>query len=488
MSEQAEKDQGILARYVDSDAERGVIGSIAWDPERVHDAQSWIDESDIYDPHLRCLFMGFAKASGSRARLSSAEWEQAIAAACAQQGAEQLFKSRGEARALVHTCWSALTSAAYLRHYCQRVGAAALMRRHVKVIHEAKLSADKVQLTPESVSGFASEVAGKLLTTEDDRTARRIDSVQMAEEFAEAVVSGEDWVPKTPTGSAALDDLLNGGMPRDGLVVAAARPGVGKTALAVTLCVNALQSDTERGALFVSLEMDPREIMRRTAACAGRVDAEQLFAKHQDPEVTSRVADGVEFLRSVAPRYFVTRRPGMTIGQLRSEALRAKARSGALGMVVVDYLQLVRDPETLRLTRSREQEVASVTRNLKELATELECPVFTLAQLNRDLEKRSDKAPQTSDLRESGAIEQDADAVLMMHRPGQYDSAKDLGLVEVYLRKYRHGPVGQRNLHLHGAQYRFAERAIMEEAFPVQTPEPARRAPVDFSQPRGGQR
>lgn len=479
-------DEGVLARYVDADAERGLLGSIAWEPASVHDAMSWVDESMIYDPQLRLLFMGFCVASGLRARMATGEWEQAVSAALRQPDAGGIFPNRGAARALVHTCWSGLTSSAYLKHYAQRVGAAAQMREYVKALHEAKREADAVPLTPDGVAGFGSAVAGRLLERTDDRTARRLDSVDMVEELAVAVERGSDWVPKLPTGSYSLDDLLNGGMPRDGLVVAAARPGVGKTALAVTLAVHALRADDEGGVLFVSLEMDPREIIRRSASCAGAVEAEALFSSQRTTEQRERVNDGVAFLRGAAQRYFVTRRPGMTSGQLRSEALRARARCSRVALVIVDYLQLLHDPETLRVTRSREQEVAAVTLALKDLATEMECPVFTLAQLNREAEKRADKAPVLSDLRESGAIEQTADAVLMMHRPGLSDSATDQALTEVYLRKYRHGPAGMRRLHLHGAQYRFAERAVMEEPFAAQDEAAAQQARpvVDFTQTR----
>lgn len=249
-----------------------------------------------------------------------------------------------------------------------------------------------------------------------------------------------------PTGLERLDSLTAGLHPGE-LTIVAARPGMGKSSLAMDLALNVASASEEPASVaFFSLEM-PKEQLAMRAACAwGRVDVSKLRQHHR---LTER--DWADITRAMAD---ITKLPiaiddtaGLSLLELRAKTRRAAAdfareNKPPLGLVVIDYLQLMRgDPSA----KSREQEVAGVSRGLKQLAKELGVPVIALAQLNRNVEARgkNDKRPQLSDLRESGAIEQDADNVLFIHRDDYYDrEAETKGIAELIVAKQRNGATG----------------------------------------------
>ena len=241
-----------------------------------------------------------------------------------------------------------------------------------------------------------------------------------------------------PTGFRELDDITSGHSPGD-LIICAGRPGSGKTSFAMDVAVR-IASGAQQPALFFSLEMPTAQLADRAVASDARVDLRNFRQGRIHPHDWSALTVAAGRLGTLPIE--IVDRVGLTLLDVRREARAARRRMGGLGLIVVDYLQLLRP---VHRDRMREREVAEIAQGLKELAKEERVVVLALSQLNRDGESRSvkDKRPQLSDLRESGAIEQAADVVLLLYRDEVYnpDSEKK-GICEVNVAKHRNGPCG----------------------------------------------
>lgn len=253
------------------------------------------------------------------------------------------------------------------------------------------------------------------------------------------------------TGFVDLDRILSGWQ-RSDLIILAARPAMGKTALALNLLRHAAVEGGVAVGMF-SLEMPRGQLVTRMLCAEARVDAGKVrsgFLSRQDD--WPRLVEAAEVLYHKP--IFIDDTPALTVTQVRSKTRRLKSEHPDLGLVVVDYLQLMQGSGGPR--ESREQAISSISRGLKGLAKELDVPVIALSQLNRGVEARNDKRPQLSDLRESGAIEQDADIILFIYRDEYYnkDSA-DVGVAEVIVAKQRNGATGTVKLAFQGQLLRF---------------------------------
>lgn len=267
------------------------------------------------------------------------------------------------------------------------------------------------------------------------------------------------------TGFAGWDDYTGGLHPGE-LVVLGARPRVGKTALAMQLAVNV----AARGApvLAFSLEMSAAALFLRAAASEARVEAALLRTAAPSSDTIARMVPAVNALAGLP--VYVDDRAGASLADIRAAALAMRARRG-LGLLVVDYLQLLAVEE--RRGGTREQEVSAMSRGLKTLARELRCPVVALSQLNREVDKREDPRPRLSDLRESGSLEQDADAVVFLFRRHLYNPKADPTAAELILAKNRHGPTDSLPLRWDGPLTRF------DDPGPAAPASPARPHPAD---------
>jgi replicative DNA helicase len=237
-----------------------------------------------------------------------------------------------------------------------------------------------------------------------------------------------------PTGFIDLDSLINGFQPSE-LVVLAARPSMGKTALVCNFADN-LATQSGRGVLIFSLEQSRLELAERFLSGRAKVDGHRLRSGNLDDAERHRLMEASQELSEIP--LFLDDLPGRTVAQIGAISRRMK-RQQNIGLVIIDYLQLV-EPEDKRAPR--EQQIALITRRLKYIAKELEIPVIALAQLNRGVELREDKRPRLADLRESGAIEQDADLVIFLHRPEAYNPEDSPGKAELIVAKHRSGPTG----------------------------------------------
>ncbi len=264
------------------------------------------------------------------------------------------------------------------------------------------------------------------------------------------------------TGFVDLDNKLSG-FQRSDLIILAARPAMGKTALALNLARHAAMEGKVTVGVF-SLEMPRGQLATRMLCAEKEIDASRVRSGHLRRDVEwPKLADAVEALHQ-APIH-IDDTPGLTITQLRSKARRLKSEYPDLGLIVVDYLQLMQGSGGPR--ESREQAISGISRGLKGLAKELNIAVLSLAQLNRGVELRPDKRPMMADLRESGAIEQDADLVLFIYRDEYYnkEESEKKGVAEIVIGKNRHGPTGSVELAFKGEFLRFDNLDLRHEGY-----------------------
>ncbi|MFT3756795.1 MAG: replicative DNA helicase [Pseudoxanthomonas sp.] len=252
-----------------------------------------------------------------------------------------------------------------------------------------------------------------------------------------------------PTGYTEFDEMTAGLQPTD-LLILAARPSMGKTTLALNMAEYAAFKSKKAVAVF-SMEMSASQLAMRLMSSVGRVNATRLRTGQLEDEDWSRVTSAIRLLKET--KIFIDDTPALSPDVLRSKARRLK-REHDLGLIVIDYLQLMAVPGN---SENRATEISEISRSLKALAKELNVPVIALSQLNRSLETRTDKRPVMADLRESGAIEQDADVIVFIYRDEYYnkESSPDKGLAEVIIGKQRNGPTGSLKLKFFGEYTRF---------------------------------
>lgn len=256
------------------------------------------------------------------------------------------------------------------------------------------------------------------------------------------------------TGYYEIDNMTSG-LQKSDLVIIAGRPSMGKTAFALNIAQHAAIKETLPVAIF-SMEMPADQLAMRMMSSLGRIDQHKVRTGKLADEDWPRLTHSVGILSEVP--MFIDDTPALTPGDLRARCRRlAREHEHGLGMIVIDYLQLM---QVHGSTENRATEISEISRSLKALAKELDCPVVALSQLNRSLEQRNDKRPVMSDLRESGAIEQDADIIMFIYRDEVYDEdSADKGIAEIIIGKQRNGPIGMRKLRFFGEYTSFENLA-----------------------------
>ncbi|MCX6823981.1 MAG: replicative DNA helicase [candidate division SR1 bacterium] len=258
---------------------------------------------------------------------------------------------------------------------------------------------------------------------------------------------------KVFSGYHGLDEMLGGFKPAE-LIILAARPSMGKTAFALNILKNMAVDQKKSVALF-SLEMSSEQIADRILSMVSGIPMGKIAKGQLDSEDFTVMGESMEILSET--NIFIDDKGSTTIPELKSKIRRLKIEKTSLDLVIIDYLQLMSGSNS-GYSGNRVQEISEISRGLKELARELEMPIIALSQLSREVEKRVDKKPQLSDLRESGAIEQDADEVIMLHREDYYDPDTDKkGLTDVCVRKNRNGPIGESELYFEKTIMKFSE-------------------------------
>ncbi len=343
----------------------------------------------------------------------------------------------------------------YLNALAQSVPSAANMRRYAEIVRERAILRKLIAASDEiatnafnpqgrAVTQILDEAEGKIfkIGEEGNRNKQGFQSmdvlaVQLIDRVTELAENGAEDVTGVRTGFFDLDRNTAGLQPGD-LIILAARPSMGKTAFALNIAENVSVNEGLPVVVF-SMEMGASQLALRMVGSQGRIDQQHLRTGRLDNDEWGRLTEAVERLSKSA--VFIDETPALTGPELRARARRQARQCGKLGLIVIDYLQLMSgsggDGE------NRATEIGEISRGLKALAKELQCPVIALSQLNRSVESRTDKRPMMSDLRESGAIEQDADIIMFIYRDEYYNKeSKEPGVAEIIIAKQRNGPVG----------------------------------------------
>ncbi len=265
----------------------------------------------------------------------------------------------------------------------------------------------------------------------------------------DALYNAEGKMTGISTGFARLDEYTSGLQPGD-LIIVAGRPSMGKTTLAVNMAENAALGSGKSAAIF-SMEMSAEALTLRMISSLGRINQGRLRSGKLQEEDWPRIDSAMNQLSNA--KLYVDETPGLTPTEIRARARRLKREKGGLDLIVVDYLQLMQVTGT---KENRATEISEISRSLKALARELSVPVIALSQLNRGVEQRTEKKPVMSDLRESGALEQDADVILLIYREEQYDpNTTRKGIADIIIAKQRNGPTGEVQLTFLGEYTKF---------------------------------
>lgn len=344
-------------------------------------------------------------------------------------------------------------SSVNIRHYAQTVKDKASFRQ---IVRTARKVAEMGLSYSGDAADFIQEVESSFFKLTNDAKTGQLtklnvclkDNIKELEDTSRR--AGE--IQGIPTGYKALDSILLG-MQAGQLIILAARPAMGKTALALNIAQNACAFTKLPVAIF-SLEMMKKELSMRLLTQKAKVDAKKIKLKNFDDTDLRKISLGIQAL-SELPIY-IDDNGAITILDIQSQCRKIKAEQG-LGLIVIDYLQLMNSHTK---TTSREQQISEISRGLKSMAKELDCPVIALSQLNRSVESRPNKRPNVSDLRESGAIEQDADIVMFVYRDDYYNpDSKEPGVAEIIVGKNRAGSVDTAKLSFVGAHTSFENLA-----------------------------
>jgi replicative DNA helicase len=346
---------------------------------------------------------------------------------------------------------------AYLNALAQSVPSAANLRRYAEIVRERAIlrkliaASDEIATTAfnpqgRAVSQILDEAESKVLKIGEEGARQRqgfqpIDKLVVAliDRVTELYENGAEDVTGVRTGFIDLD-RRTAGLQKGDLLILAARPSMGKTAFAVNIAENVAVHEGLPVLIF-SMEMGAAQLALRLVGSLGRIDQTHLRTGKLNDDEWGRLAEAVDKLKQA--QIFIDETPALTVAELRARARRmARQFGGTLGLIVIDYLQLMSGSSGS--DENRATELGEISRGLKGLAKELQCPVIALSQLNRSVETRTDKRPMMSDLRESGAIEQDADVIMFIYRDDYYnkDNSKEPGVSEIIIAKQRNGPVG----------------------------------------------
>ena len=406
------------------EAEESVLGSMMLSAEAIADVVEQIQPEDFYRSSNQKIFATL------KALYARGDPVDAITAVEELKRGGTLEEIGGPL--YIHELVEQVPTPASAGHYARIVAQAALLRRLIQA------AADIMEMgysAPEDPEGAADEAEQRIydVARRDDRNeiVQVRELVDQALTNLESIQNRESAFAGVPTGFRDVDALLSGLQPGN-LVIVAARPGVGKSSFATNLARNVAVESRVPVAMF-SLEMSRWEIGMRLLCGEARVPWDSIRNKRVGADDWSRIVQAAESLHD-APLSIIDS-GNVTIVDIRSKTRRLRTGRTGLGLIIVDYLQLMSHH---RRVDNRQQEIADISRNLKLLAKEMDIPVIAVSQLNRDPERRQDKRPQLSDLRESGALEQDADVVMFIHRDDADPSKK--GVADLIVAKHRNGP------------------------------------------------
>jgi replicative DNA helicase len=431
------------------DLEQAVLGAMMLEKNAVTDTIDILKPSSFYDPKHQYIYNAIRELFGSSSPIDLLTVINRL-------------KQNGELEAS--------GGAAYISQLTSRVASTAHIEYHARVISEKHIKRELIRMSSEvirdayddtnDVFDVLNKAEGELFKIAENNMGKNIDSmpnvVRLAIEEIEKASQNSDGISGIPTGFYDLDKLTSGWQ-RSDMIVIAARPAMGKTAFVLSMARNTAV-DHGMGVALFSLEMSSVQLVKRLIASEARLSAEKLrkgdLREHEFQQLHSRITK-----LATAPIY-IDDTPGISVFDLRAKCRRLKIQHN-IDIVIIDYLQLM-TAGGQKGSGNREQEISTISRSIKEIAKELNVPVVALSQLSRSVEQRGgDKRPVLSDLRESGAIEQDADIVSFIYRPEYYgflqdeDGNSNQGIGEIIVAKHRNGALDRVRLRFIGEYARF---------------------------------
>ncbi|SKA72963.1 replicative DNA helicase [Desulfobaculum bizertense] len=412
------------------EAEQAVLGGVFLKPNVFHDLVDLLGEDDFYSPAHRIIFRAFQECFRKSIPMD-------LVTVAEELRSMGLLDDVGGPVYLAELAASTVSASNALFH-AQIVRNRAVQRQLIGVASGIIESCFDER---SDVEGLLDESEQQIFAISEQRSNKSFvaskELVNQVFQKLQELYSRKEVVTGVPTGYYKFDEITAGLQPTD-LIIIAGRPAMGKTSFALNLGLRAASDYGTPSAVF-SLEMGMDQLMMRMLCTKARVNLSDMRRGFIDDEAWARLYDAAEDMSS-SP-IFIDDTPSISTLELRARCRRLKAEKG-LGLVIVDYLQLMRAGRNID---SREQEISEISRSLKALAKELKVPVIALSQLNRKVEERTDKRPKLSDLRESGAIEQDADMIVFLYRDEVYNKSEDnpkKGIAEIIIGKHRNGPTG----------------------------------------------
>jgi len=426
------------------EAEQSVIGGLMLDKNAWDKIGDLISEDDFYRRDHRLIFRAIASMSSSGDPcdvVTLSEW----------LSKQDLLDDAG-GLAYLGTLAKNTPSAANIKAYAAIVRERSVLRQLISVGNEISNSAYQTEgrSSEELLDGAEREVFKIAeMGAKGKKTVVPIrDLLTKAVDRIETLFQQDNPITGVPTGWADFDEKTSG-LQKSDLIIVAGRPSMGKTSFAMNIAENAAIKSSLPTVIF-SMEMPGEQLAMRMFSSLGRIDQHKVRTGKLDDEDWPRLTSAVSLLAE-APM-FIDDTPALSPNELRARARRIKREHG-LGLIIIDYLQLMQVHGT---KENRTNEISEISRSLKALAKELEVPVVALSQLNRGLEQRPNKRPVMSDLRESGAIEQDADVIAFIYRDEVYnEDSPDKGIAEIIIAKQRNGPIGTTRLTFIGQYTRF---------------------------------
>ncbi len=440
------------------EAEQSVLGAILLENHAIDRAVEMITPDDFYKESHRRIYTAMLDL------VESAEPIDIITLPEVLKRRDELEKIGG--LSYLTLLLNTVPNAANIRYHCKIVREKAILR---SLINSTTDLLTKAYMEPENVDEFLDEAERVVFSIAEKKIKPSFfpikDVIKDSFELVEKLYDRKEMITGLPTGYNDLDEMTAGLQSSD-LIIVAGRPSMGKTAFCLNIAVNAAIKSGLPVALF-SLEMSKEQLVLRMLASEARIDAKQLRTGHLAQSDWNKLTSGAGTLSEA--KIFLDDSSALNVLELRAKARRLKREHG-LGLIIIDYLQLMRGYGNVE---SRQQEISDISRSLKGLAKELNCPVIALSQLNRAIETRQDRKPLLADLRESGAIEQDADVIMFIYREEFYKRCEcppdgqcmcgRRGKATIVIGKQRNGPTGEVNLTFLNRYARFEDRSDREE-------------------------
>lgn len=428
------------------EAERSVLGAVMLNKDVLSDVLEEVTADDFYNESHREIFRAIWNLYNENTAVD-------MLTVCEELKKRKALDMSG-GRAYIATLTAEVPSTANAVEYAKIVAEKATLRQMIKTTEDITEKGYDAKMAAGEILDYAESSIFKIAQKRQKNDYSKIQDVLLTNiKLIDAAAQNKDKIVGIPTGFKDIDEKTSG-LQRSDLIIVAARPAMGKTAFALNI---AQQSAVKAGSsvMIFSLEMSKEQLGQRLLAMQARVEIQKLKQGDLDRKDWDRITMALDELNNT--KIVIDDTPSISIMEMRNKCRRLKAEQG-LDLVVVDYLQLM---SLQGKTDNRQQEISTISRNLKLLAREIECPVIVLSQLSRAPEQRQDHRPVLSDLRESGSIEQDADIVIFLYRDDYYNENTDKpGVCEVNIAKHRSGPTDKVELTWVSRYTKFSDKAL----------------------------